>query len=251
MIIDSLPALEQSGWIFLAFALTVAGLTRGFAGFGAGMIMMPLAATQVDPKIVAPTFLLLDSLVTLPMVPGAIGKCQRRSVAPAIIGAGLTVFLGVYLLAHLDQVVVRWCLSLIVLALLALIASGWRFKGEPTALPSLGVGMTAGVLGGLAQMSGPPVVSFWMSGPQPAMIIRANLITFFAFSSLFSYSAFWWYGLFSLKIFALALVAAPVYALALKVGSWAFSKASGVFYRRIAYLLILAAALTSLPIFDL
>ncbi len=59
------------GWPTLITGLLVlftGGVVRGFAGFGAGMIFMPVAAALFSPPVAAGAFLLLDYFVTLPLL---------------------------------------------------------------------------------------------------------------------------------------------------------------------------------------
>ncbi|ADZ69344.1 sulfite exporter TauE/SafE family protein [Polymorphum gilvum] len=236
-------------WLAIA-TLTLAGLVRGFAGFGAGMIYMPVAASLMPPPIAAASFLVLDSVVALPLVVRAARICDWKTVTPTVVGAVLFVHAGAWLLANTDVLLLRWTISALVIALLALLVSGWRYHGTPTRPVSFGVGAVAGVLGGVSQVSGPPVVAFWLSGTQSPAIVRANLIMFFALASLGSYVAYWLAGFFTLDVLRLIALGFPAYALAIFLGSRGFGKANPALYRVIAYTLIAVAALTSLPILD-
>ncbi len=47
---------------FLAFAAFVAGLSRGFSGFGAALIFIPLGSAAVGPALAAPILLAIDAV---------------------------------------------------------------------------------------------------------------------------------------------------------------------------------------------
>ena len=236
--------------IAVIIAALVAGLVRGFSGFGAGMIFMPIAAATVGPLIAAAGFLILDNILSLPLLVRAVSRCDWRTVLPAIIGAILTVPVGAAILATADPVLLRWGLSAIVVALLALLMSGWRYSGKPHAAVSFGAGGTAGILSGTAQIGGPPMVAFWIAGPFKPAIIRANIIVFFGGSGLAATIAYLWAGIFSRGAIEIAVILTPVYALALFAGSRMFGLASERLYRRIAYSVIALAVITSLPVLD-
>ncbi len=51
-------------------------------------------------------------------------------------------------------------------------------------------------------------------------------------------------------VLALSLLLFPSFVLAMTAGAWWFRSASELFYRRVAYLIVAAAALVSLPAFD-
>ena len=115
---------------------------------------------------------------------------------------------------------------------------------------SLGVGAVAGILGGISQVSGPPVVAFWLSSAKEPAIVRANLIVFFALASIGTFVAYIFNGFFTLEVFHLLIMAIPVYAIAIYLGSNGFKHADPKLYRKLAYGLIALAALSSMPLLD-
>jgi uncharacterized membrane protein YfcA len=235
---------------FLAAILFIAGCVRGFAGFGAGMIFMPVATSVMLPSTAAAAFLFIDGIVALPLVIRALRICDWATVLPAVIGAIVFVHFGAWLLANADVLVLRWSIFAIVTGLLLLLVSGWRYHRKPTKPVSLGVGAVAGILGGISQVSGPPVVAFWLSSAKEPAIVRANLIVFFALASVGTFVAYTFNGFFTLEVFHLLIVAVPVYALAIYTGSSGFKRADPGLYRKLAYGLIALAALTSMPLLD-
>ncbi len=231
-------------------AAFLAGLVGGFAGFGGAMIFMPLASAVYEPRAAAAAFLVMSTILMLPMLWFAVRVCRWPTVLPAALAACATVPLGAAVLAVGDPLTLRWGLSALILALLALMASGWRYEREPHLAASLAIGGVSGVLGGVAQVSGPPAIVFWMSGPYEPAVIRANLIAFFSIVSLSSFTAYAWNGFFTAEVVWMIVVFAPAYAFALWLGARIFARAGGGGYRRLAYMIIAAAAITSLPLLD-
>jgi uncharacterized membrane protein YfcA len=223
---------------------------RGFTGFGAALIFMPLASTVLDPKLAAAALLVVDDVLTLPMAFAALRFCHWRTVLPAAIAAMATAPVGAWVLAHGDAITLRWTISAIVLAMLALILSGIRYHGNPRTEASAAVGAVAGLLGGVSQVSGPPVIAFWMSGPLPLAIVRANLLVFFALASFSSFAAYLWHGFFTADALWLMLLVTPAFAVALFAGARLFRISQGAAYRPVAYAVIALAAVTSMPVFD-
>ncbi|SDU35038.1 sulfite exporter TauE/SafE family protein [Stappia sp. ES.058] len=248
---DLFAQLPEPGTLaLLVGAIALAGAVRGFSGFGAAMIFMPVASTVIDPAAAAAGFLLLDTLVTLPLLAGAVRRCDWSTVLPACIGAMIMVPLGAAILARADTLALRWSLSVIVLAALALLVFGYRYTRAPGRLASVAVGAFAGLLSGVSQVSAPPVVVFWAAGPKPPSVIRANLIAFFAVVGVSVFVAFLYNGFYSRAVIALFLVLAPVYGLAIYGGARGFGTASPQAYRPVAYGIILFSAISSLPLLD-
>ncbi|MDN3720783.1 sulfite exporter TauE/SafE family protein [Roseibium salinum] len=156
-----------------------------------------MAASVMLPSTAAAAFLFIDGIVAMPLVFRALRQCDWPTVLPAVIGAVLFVHFGAWLLANADVLVLRWSIFAIVTGLLLLLISGWRYENKPTRPISFGVGAVAGVLGGISQVSGPPVVVFWLASAREPAIVRANLIVFFALASIGTFIAYILNGFFS------------------------------------------------------
>ncbi|MBD8893716.1 sulfite exporter TauE/SafE family protein [Roseibium litorale] len=247
---DIYTSFEPGVLLLLCSVLLIAGCVRGFAGFGAGMIYMPVATSLIFPPTAAASFLILDFVVAMPLVVRALRICDWSTIIPAVIASVLFVHAGTWLLATMDTLLLRWIIFGIVAAVLVLLISGWRYRNRPSPPISFGVGMVAGVLGGVSQVAGPPVVAFWLSSAKEPMVVRANLIVFFALASVGTVFAYWLKGFFNLPVLHLAIAGTPLYAIGLFLGSKGFGKADPKFYRLIAYSLIALAALSSMPLLD-
>lgn len=243
--------MEFSPGLVAAFlAAFIGGFVRGFTGFGGALIFIPVASAFVGPQLAAPIFLAMDYALTLPMAIRALPVCRWPTVLPAAIAAVITTPVGAWLLATGDSLTLRWIICLLVILLLGLIVSGWRYHGKPNTAASLGVGGIAGLFGGIGQVSGPPVIAYWMSGADPVETIRANMFAFFVLLGLSSFAAYFWYGFYTADGLTLILVLAPIYAAALFLGSRIFAYSQGANYRPIVYGLVAFAALSSMPAFD-
>ena len=64
-------AWATQGLYLLVFAVILAGLVRGFAGFGTAMIYMPIAGTVLPPVWALAAMMVFDALGPLPNVPRA------------------------------------------------------------------------------------------------------------------------------------------------------------------------------------
>jgi hypothetical protein len=157
-------ALPDHGiYALIAFAF-IAGLARGFSGFGAALIFVPLGGAIVGPKLISPILLVIDGIASLGMIPPAWRGANRPEVFVMAAGAALGIPAGTAILTLLDPLLLRWSITIIAICLLALLVSGWRYHGEASAPLTSGVGLIAGLFSGAAQLGGPPVVAYWLGG---------------------------------------------------------------------------------------
>jgi uncharacterized membrane protein YfcA len=236
-----------------AAALAVAalsGFVRGFSGFGSALIYIPLIAAIYEPRIAAPTLLLIDLAGSVPLTIRELKRCNWREVAPVTSAAALAVPLGTMALILIDPIVLRWFIAVLVLGLLAVLASGWRYHAKPTLPVSIGVGLFAGFGSGAVQIAGPAVIIFWLGGASNAVTVRANLMVFFMLMGFITGAAYLAQGIITADILALSVLLGIPFALAMWVGARWFHGASESAYRRVAYAIIVAAALVSMPLWD-
>jgi uncharacterized protein len=231
-------------------AAFVAGLARGFSGFGAALIFVPLGSAILGPKVAAPLLLLVDLVMASPMIPRAWRFAARREVAMMAIGTLAGVPAGAWLLLHLDAETLRWGMCLLVVAMLALLASGWRYQGAPRPPATLAVGAFSGLCSGAAQMGGPPLVAYWMGGTNDAARVRANLVLTGTIGGVLSAAAYLAGGLLDRGLLLVAAVVSPGYGMGLWMGGRMFSKASQKSFRQICFALIALAAVLGLPLWD-
>lgn len=236
--------------VFLVISVLVAGLARGFSGFGAAMIFVPLGSVVVGPAMAAPLLLAVDYVTSMGLIPRALRLADRPSVLMTLIGALVGIPLGVHLLASYDQLIIRWAIVILVVLMLVMLISGWRYPGRPTSAAAIAVGGVAGVLTGVTQMSGPPLVAFWLSGNTTVGVVRANIIFFYAVATLVSAASYYWWGLLSMDIVRYAVILAVPYGLGLWLGARMFGLASELTFRRVCYVMIAAAGIVSLPVLD-
>jgi uncharacterized membrane protein YfcA len=108
----------------------VAGMVRGFAGFGAAMMMTPVFSALYGPAVGITLCMLLEIVVALPLLPRAIQYVDWRRIGLLMVAAVVGAPVGNLVLTQVSPEPMRWAISAIVLAAVALLASGWRFHGQ-------------------------------------------------------------------------------------------------------------------------
>jgi uncharacterized membrane protein YfcA len=243
-------AVADRRFAFATGIAVLAGLVRGFAGFGSALIYMPLISAVYDPKIAAPTLLLIDTISSAPFALRAAPQCNWREVRLVMVTGVLGVPLGVAALVYVNALALRWFIACLVLVAVTALASGWRYHGKPTVSASLGAGLFAGFGAGAVQIGAPPLLVYWLGGQNRAATVRANIMVYFLIQGALTF-AFYLYGaLFTAQTLVLSLALGLPFAIGLALGAGRFHGTSDLFYRRLAYAVIAISGLISLPVFD-
>jgi uncharacterized protein len=244
------PEVSTGAAIAICVVALLAGTARGFSGFGAALIFMPLASSVAQPRLVAALLLIIDFVGAAPLVPNAWRQADRKATAIMVAGSAVGIPIGTYLLTRLDPVTTRWIISSFVAALLLLLLSGWRYRGQDHAALSVGIGGLSGFCSGLAQTGGPPIVGYWLGRPIESKVARANILLFFGASDVFAAISYAASGLVTPQAIGFSLIVGPVYAAAIWLGAKLFGRASEKLFRAICYALIATAVIIGLPALD-
>ncbi len=236
------------GLIWIAVAIGVAGIVRGFTGFGTALIFVPVAGAFLPPETVITVMALTGIASTAFLIPRAWHQSNRIEVGLLAIPAIFAVPFGLWLLTLLEVTTVRWIVAAIAGSTLAILVTGWRFSGQVT-LPSLiAIGTAAGVIGGMTGLTGPVVILFYLAGQSVAQRVRANTILFLAALDVVLISNLLLRDAIDLPELALAVTLAVPYFITTMIGQALFDPKHERLYRWIAYGVIALAVISGLPL---
>jgi uncharacterized membrane protein YfcA len=247
---DFAAVIGERRFMAAAAISAASGLVRGFSGFGSALIYVPLMASVYEPRVAAASFLLIDFATGLAFVFSVWRDAIWREILPLVSAALLAAQFGTLILQYTDPTLLRWVIALFIAALLPVLISGWRYRGRPLLAVTIAVGLLGGTLGGAIQISGPPIILYWLGSAHEAVVMRASFISYFALFSAGSLMTYLAYGLITAKVLALAIMVGPLHVFSMWLGGRVFRFASEATYRRVAYAIIAAAALFSIPLFD-
>ena len=242
--------VENMELALLVAAAFVAGTVRGFSGFGSGLVFLPIAAQVLSPFQALTTVVIADLLGAVPNIPRALKDCDRSDVLRLLAGLVVALPLGIWTLTFLDPDSFRYGVSALALFLLICLLSGLRYRGSVPNPMVYATGAMSGFTCGVAGIPGPPVILFYMARPLSPAAIRANTFIFLSSTDIAMLPALFAFGrLDGSAVLLGALLIVPNMAGNL-FGAWLFRPQYERTYRGIAYIIIAATAVSSLPVWD-
>ena len=243
-------AFATEGLWFLAFGALVAGLVRGFSGFGNAMVYLPVAGQVLGPFEALTSLVVMEVTAPLIHVPRALKDGHPGDVLRLSLGALLAVPFGVFVLSIIERETFRWGVSTVALIALVILITGFRYRGELTKPLIYVTGALGGFLGGSVGIPGPPIIVLYMASTLPPAAIRANNTLYLIAADIILLGVLLIGGVLVVSALAVGGLMVVPYLLGNYLGARMFRPEAERLYRRIAYAIIAASAITGLPIWD-
>jgi len=224
-------------------AVMAAGIARGFAGFGVGMIMVPVLSLLYSPLIAVVTVVLLEIVPGIQLAPSAVKHCDWKSLLPMSLSVMLTVPLGTYILLTADMFLIRVLMCIFILISVALITSGLSFKLKHSPYVATTTGMASGLFSGVSSMGGVPIMLFYLSGQYSSERMRASMVIFLVISTIVSLASLGLNGMINYEIVLRTLWLIPPFMLAIWIGSKLFGVISESLFRKILLVVVVQLAI--------
>jgi hypothetical protein len=219
----------------------IAGMVRGFTGFGTPLLMGPLLAIMFGPAGMVPVIAAAEIFISTMLVPRVWRDAEPRAIALIWLGGLPLLPLGTWLLAVVDPGIVKKVVALVVLFAAIVLALGWRYRGPRNAPLALGVGGVGGLLGGLVGFAGPPVLLYILSQPGSIARARANLILYFGGASIAIFVSCLAGGLIDRAALLRAAAITPVVIAGVLLGQRFYGRASEASARSVALAMLFVA----------
>ncbi|MEP1522125.1 MAG: sulfite exporter TauE/SafE family protein [Ascidiaceihabitans sp.] len=241
-------ALQTEGLFWLVLSILAAGVVRGFSGFGSAMIIMPVASSVLSPFSALVFLMTVECFGPLPNLRNALQTGHLGETARLVLGAIVALPLGLFALSVVSPDAFGWAVSGIVLVLLCILLTGWRYTGPMGPRMIFGTGLLGGFSTGFVGLPGPPVIMLYMASSKPIAVIRANFLLYLFGMDLVMLPAFWALGWLDLKAVVIGVVLIGPYIIANMVGARLFNPQAEGQFRTVAYIVIAASAILGLPL---
>lgn len=246
--ITSVLATPGLGWLVLA--VVVAGLVRGFSGFGGAMIYLPVAARWLSPFEAITTLAVMEMIGPLPNAVRALCESVLGDVARLVLGMVIALPIGISILALVAPEVFRYGVSISSFGLLALLIAGFRYRGVLSRGVIFGTGFLGGLSAGCVGLPGPPVIMLYMGADHPPRVIRSTLMLYLFMADLVMLATLWGFGHLVISAIGVGLLLGGPYMVGNLIGARIFRPEAERTYRAVAYMIIAASGLSGLPLWD-
>lgn len=224
-------------WLIAAVVLLAAYLVRGIAGFGSGLIAVPLLAMMFPVKIVVPIVVLFDYIGSASQGIRNRDKIAWREELVLIPFAFVGIALGLTLLQSLASTTLRQALGtfVIVYAVYQILPLPALRGSRLFAVPS---GLLGGAIGTLFGTGGPFYVIYFGLRALDKDVFRATFAANFLIDGAIRLAAFASFGFFAGQVPWAILAGLPLVAAGLWLGGHVHSSLSTTTYARIISVLL-------------
>jgi len=218
-----LPSLPV--FIWMTFAVLIAGVIRSFTGFGGGLVMAPLFSLVLPPSDMVMVVILLNMVTSVQSLPNVWKHIDWKLVFSLSIPALFGVPVGVWLVQWLEPGLIRRLIGIFVMVVSAIMLLGWQYHGKRGRLQNICVGIISGVLSAIAGVGGPPIVLYLISSKDVTpVMLRAFFMMYFTFAQLMTMGFYFAQGAWNLTQAAYVIAFLPVLLVSTVIGSWLFHK---------------------------
>lgn len=241
-LIDQLSPYSLTDLLLTSSIVFIAGIIRGFSGFGLALVAVPLMTLYLEPYQVTPCMYLYAVASSLHLMPKIRKEVDFNALRPLLTGFIIGFPLGMTVLRTFPADMMRIVIALIVLLVVLGLWKTPHLHKKPRRIYMYLTGTISGLMGGGTGMDGPPIVIYFLSIPNKHRVGRASLIAYFIASGSLSIGIAATSGLITRSTLMLAALTIPALLIGNSLGDRFFNKAAADTYRKIALLLLTAVA---------
>ena len=237
----------------LEFALAVGiallgGTIFGFAGFGAGLSMVPLLAWVYDPPSALAIVGMMVAIGAAQLLPHGIRNANWRAVGPMILAALIGVPCGTFVLLTNEPETVRRLIGGLLVVFSLIMLSGWTYNGPRNVVTHVLAGVSSGGLSGFMSGGGSIVSLYFVSWPSQTIVIRANIYIVTYTLAVLMAGALIVAGAVNLATVLRMLTLLVPYTVGVRLGSVLVRRASDAIYRRFVLWLLAGIGVSALTL---
>lgn len=238
--LDTLTPLQLTA---SAAILAVAFLVRGVAGFGSGLIAIPILTLMMPLSIVVPLMVLLDYIASLSHGLKNRDEIRWNEILPMIPFSILGVVIALFFLSKSDALMLTKALGAFIILYAFYTLSGFTPKAGATRAWGWLAGLSGGMIGTLFGTGGPLYVTYFKARGLNKAAFRTTLAVTFLLDGAGRIVGFASTGFFNMEFITLIAMALPVMAVFMYIGEHIHTKITQLqFQRAISVLLLMSGS---------
>ncbi len=186
--------LTPNELIALGAIAFLAGIVRGFTGFGLSAFALALAVLILPPVALIPLLWWPELFAGLATLKGGWRDGDRSTALILVAGSCIGMIAGLQLTTTIDPDLSSQVALVVLVSLSLLQLFNLRLPGLDTQAGVIVTGLLAGVVTGLAGIGGMVIALFVLARSAPAARMRGTLILFLLFTSVTSFATHLWFG---------------------------------------------------------
>lgn len=236
--IDTLTSFQ----LFASFSiLALAYIIRGMAGFGSGLIAIPLLSLMMPLTVVVPMMVLLDYLVSLAQGIKNRDQILWKELLPLIPFSMVGVVVAILFLPMSDGLLLSKAMGIFIILFALYTLSGFTFRTGVSKAWSGLAGLSGGMIGTLFGTGGPLYVTYFKARGLDKAVFRTTLAVTFLLDGIGLIAGFGSAGYLNMNLLTLLFISLPVMVVFVYIGGHVHTRISQAqFQKAISVLLILS-----------
>lgn len=229
--------------VILSLLALAAGVVFGATGFGFAVVLMGFYPLILGVRSANVVVTLIGLIVPVYLILPLLGELRWRVLMPVVIGTIVGIPVGVWGLVRLNETVLMRSLGIFIILYLGYVIF---LKARLNYKTPVHVGYAAGAVGGAFAgaftAGGPPVVAFLASLELTKHELKANILAFIVFATVYKVFFFFYHDLMTWKMVIYAVVLLlPTFA-GVIAGQKLFDRISTPLFQRVVQALLLVSA---------
>lgn len=235
---DALTPIQATAAVAI---IALAYLVRGIAGFGSGLIAIPLLVLFLPLSVAVPLIVLLDYLASLSQGMNNRSDIRWKEIVPLIPFSLIGVAIALLFISRTDALLLTKALGAFVILFALYMLSGYTPKAGAARGWGILAGVSGGMIGTLFGTGGPFYVTYFKARGLDKAAFRATFATIFLLDGAGRLVGYASSGFFTLGFLAWVVAALPIMGVFLYIGGHIHTKLTQIeFQRAISVLLIVS-----------
>jgi len=232
--------------LFECLSVFLASVIKGITGFGFNLLAVSVLVFFLSPKVIVPVISLLSTISSCYLLVSLYKYIQVRRILPLMIGALVSIPLGVSLLIVLKPDTLKVLIGVVITTFTLLFTTGYRKEIKNETLSFLLVGLVSGIIGGSTSLGGAPVILFFINQDCDKLTFRANITLFYVMQSAVSFLGYTQSSLITDEVMKYSILFFIPMTLGIIAGMKSAHKVNEVLFKKMALMILMISGIASI-----